>query len=92
MSLKMDVLLIGPGVSRLLLSSDSLKDGAGRGAGEGRIVSTASTRALSDEEWDGKPNTTGADGFFGKLNEWRKTLTAEAVKAGADTRPVDQQK
>ncbi|KAK1923969.1 hypothetical protein DB88DRAFT_488642 [Papiliotrema laurentii] len=44
-----------------------------------------------DEEWDGKPNTTGSDGFFGKLNELRKKFTAEAVKAGADTRPVDQQ-
>ncbi|RXK35580.1 hypothetical protein M231_07165 [Tremella mesenterica] len=44
-----------------------------------------------EEEWDGKENTTSSDGFFGKLNEWRKKATAEIVKAGADTRPVDQQ-
>ena len=45
-----------------------------------------------DEEWDGKPNTTGEDGFFGKINEMRKKFTAEMVKAGADTTPVDQRK
>jgi len=43
------------------------------------------------EEWDGKKNTTGEDGFFGKINEMRKKFTAEAVKAGVDTTPVDQQ-
>lgn len=45
-----------------------------------------------DEEWDGKPNTTGEDGFFGQLNEWRKKATASMVKAGVDTTPPDQQK
>jgi len=43
------------------------------------------------EEWDAKKNTTGEDGFFGKINELRKKFTAEAVKAGVDTTPIDQQ-
>ena len=45
-----------------------------------------------DEEWDGKPNTTSEDGFFGALNEFRKKATAGMVKAGVDTTPADQQK
>ncbi|WVQ67423.1 uncharacterized protein L199_005619 [Kwoniella botswanensis] len=44
-----------------------------------------------DEEWDAKPNTTGEDGFFGKINELRKKFTASAVQAGVDTTPKDQQ-
>jgi hypothetical protein len=44
-----------------------------------------------DEEWDGKPNSTGEDGFFGKLNEFRKKMTAEAVKAAGTTTPADKQ-
>ncbi|OCF43052.1 hypothetical protein I317_03146 [Kwoniella heveanensis CBS 569] len=44
-----------------------------------------------DEEWDAKPNTTGDDGFFGKLNELRKKFTAAAVQSGVDTTPKDQQ-
>ncbi|ORX35597.1 hypothetical protein BD324DRAFT_630799 [Kockovaella imperatae] len=44
-----------------------------------------------DEEWDGKPNSTGEDGFFGKLNEMRKKFTANTVEKMADTRPKDQQ-
>ncbi|GFZ46906.1 hypothetical protein JCM24511_04126 [Saitozyma sp. JCM 24511] len=43
-----------------------------------------------EEEWDAKPNTTGEDGFFGKINELRKKFTAEAIKLGADTTPADQ--
>jgi hypothetical protein len=50
-----------------------------------------SADARHDEEWDGKPNTTGADGFFGKMNELRKKATAEAIKLGANTKPIDQQ-
>ncbi|KAK6909848.1 hypothetical protein I204_04763 [Kwoniella mangroviensis CBS 8886] len=42
-----------------------------------------------DEEWDAKPNTTGEDGFFGKINELRKKFTASAVQAGVDTTPKD---
>jgi len=45
-----------------------------------------------DEEWDGKPNTTSEDGFFGALNEFRKKATATLVKAGVDTTPADQKK
>ncbi|WWC62228.1 uncharacterized protein I303_104824 [Kwoniella dejecticola CBS 10117] len=44
-----------------------------------------------DEEWDAKPNTTGEDGFLGKINELRKKFTASAVHAGVDTTPKDQQ-
>ncbi|WVR06762.1 hypothetical protein IAU60_003797 [Kwoniella sp. DSM 27419] len=44
-----------------------------------------------DEEWDAKPNTTGEDGFFGKLNEMRKKFTASMVHSGVDTTPKDQQ-
>lgn len=40
-----------------------------------------------DEEWDGKPNTTGEDGFMGKLNEMRKKVTASVVKAATDQTP-----
>jgi hypothetical protein len=45
-----------------------------------------------DEEWDGKPNTTSEDGFFGALNEFRKKATASMVKMGVDTTPADQKK
>ncbi|WWC88987.1 uncharacterized protein L201_003903 [Kwoniella dendrophila CBS 6074] len=43
-----------------------------------------------DEEWDAEPNTTGEDGFFGKINELRKKFTAAAVQAGVDPTPKDQ--
>ena len=52
---------------------------------------TADTALRHDEEWDGKPNTTGEDGFFGKLNELRKKATAGIIEKMADTRPRDQQ-
>ncbi len=40
-----------------------------------------------EEEWDGKPNTTGEDGFMGKLNEFRKKITAGAIHSAVDTTP-----
>ncbi|WRT66689.1 uncharacterized protein IL334_003649 [Kwoniella shivajii] len=43
-----------------------------------------------DEEWDAKPNSTGDDGFFGKINELRKKFTASSVEATTDTTPKDQ--
>lgn len=47
--------------------------------------------ARHDEEWDAKPNTTGADGFFGAMNEFRKKTTAKMVNMGVDSTPVDKQ-
>ena len=40
-----------------------------------------------DEEWDGEKNTTGEDGFFGKLNELRKKMTAETVRSTVTSDP-----
>ncbi|ORY81015.1 hypothetical protein BCR37DRAFT_388031 [Protomyces lactucae-debilis] len=34
-----------------------------------------------EEQWDGKPNATAADGFFGKLAEWRKIAGAKLIHA-----------
>lgn len=39
------------------------------------------------EEWDHKPNTTGDDGFLGKLNELRKKFMANVIEAGVSSDP-----
>lgn len=33
-----------------------------------------------EEEWDHKGNSTGEDGFLGKMNEWRKKVDAQVVE------------
>jgi len=40
-----------------------------------------------EEEWDHKPNSDGDDGFFGKLNEWRKKADAKMVEMGVSSDP-----
>ncbi|MCJ1392374.1 hypothetical protein MMC18_005241 [Xylographa bjoerkii] len=42
-----------------------------------------------EEEWDHKENSTGADGFMGRLNEWRKKADAKLVEK---TVPADPNK
>ena len=54
------------------------------------FLQSTDARRRHDEEWDGKPNSTGDDGFFGKINEFRKSATASLVNMGADTTPADQ--
>jgi hypothetical protein len=43
-----------------------------------------------EEQWDAKNNATAKDGFFGKMQEVRKKVTAAMVDAGVDSTPVDQ--
>lgn len=40
-----------------------------------------------EEEWDHKPNTTGDDGFFGSINEFRKKLSAKVIDATVTSDP-----
>ncbi|BFZ56963.1 hypothetical protein PYCC9005_004013 [Savitreella phatthalungensis] len=40
-----------------------------------------------DEEWDHKKNTTGDDGFFGKINELRKKFMASVIDSTVTSDP-----
>lgn len=40
-----------------------------------------------DEEWDHKENKTGEDGFMGKLQQARKTVSAKLVEMGVSSNP-----
>ncbi|KAK4686467.1 hypothetical protein P7C73_g3655, partial [Tremellales sp. Uapishka_1] len=46
---------------------------------------------LHEEQWDGKENSTGEGGFFGKLNELRKKSMAGMINMGVSSTPKDQQ-
>merc|ERR1712071_363083 len=45
-----------------------------------------------EEEWTGDKNSSGEDGFLGKMQEMRKKFSAKAVNAFVDSTPYDQQK
>ncbi|MCJ1399942.1 hypothetical protein MMC11_003145 [Xylographa trunciseda] len=40
-----------------------------------------------EEEWDHNSNSTGADGFLGRLNEWRKKADAKLVEKAVPADP-----
>jgi hypothetical protein len=54
------------------------------------LLTRSERRPSHEEQWDAKNNATAEDGFFGKMQEVRKKVTAAMVDAGVDSTPVDQ--